>query len=105
MVDFNEGYYWMTTGAIVVIHGGYDEVNYFQNDIAMIRLATPASVTVYSDFISLPRGNVGNTFVGYSATVAGFGRYSDASADTSLVKRFVTIPVVTNSEVIFYILT
>jgi secreted trypsin-like serine protease len=96
MVDVNVGYYWTTYATMYVIPGNYDPVAH-QNDITMIKLATAVSVSAYSDLIALPRTNLGNTFAGYTATIQGFGRTSDASSDVSTQLKYVSMPVLDNT--------
>lgn len=71
-----------------------------QNDIAMIKLKNKVVVSQFTDFISLPRNNVDNTFLGSLATIQGMGKTSDNSGLSKTLK-FVTMPVVKNAIVIF----
>jgi len=94
IVDVNQGYYW-TSYATAYVTGGYNPSTN-ENDITLIKLGIPVSSTAYSDLISLPRNNLENSFAGYTATIQGFGRISDASQDVSSQLRYVTNPVLTN---------
>lgn len=99
ITDVNEGYYWSSYAVLFASHGYYDSVA-ITYDIALIKTGTAASITPYTNYIALPRNNVGNSFAGYSATIQGFGRTSDTSGVSNELK-FVTRPVLDNSKVTF----
>jgi len=96
IVDVNEGYYWTSTAAQFILHELYNN-NQIINDIAMIRTASAAPNNLYTSYINLPRAQVGNSFAGYVSTIQGFGVYSDAIGSVSSLKRFVSMPIMTNA--------
>jgi len=96
IIDVTVGYYWTSSAVYFVWHGAYDSVNILY-DIGMIKLGEPVTVTAYTNFINLPRAYVGYDFAGSSATIQGFGRYSDSVEGTSNIQRFVTRPVMSNT--------
>jgi secreted trypsin-like serine protease len=66
------------------------------NDIAVIRF--PANPIVLNQFIQTIdlASDMSNLFVGEEVHVSGFGRYSDASPNSSDVLRFTVKNIVTN---------
>jgi len=94
--DLNQGYFWTSNSAQLILHENYDDYE-IVNDIGLIRLATPATETQYTSFITLPHNYNGNNFAGYVATVQGFGVYSDAVGQVSEVKRYVSQNIMANA--------
>ncbi|EAL39889.3 AGAP005689-PA [Anopheles gambiae str. PEST] len=71
-----------------------------RNDIATVRLNSPMTFTTRIQPIRLPGRSDTRQFGGFTGTVSGFGRTSDASSATSAVVRFTTNPVMTNTDCI-----
>lgn len=66
-----------------VIHPDYRAENYYQNDIALIQLPLKVNLsTPYIKTINLPTRSMGkNSFVGYNASVSGFGYYDACKSE------------------------
>uniref|UniRef100_A0A240PL13 Peptidase S1 domain-containing protein n=1 Tax=Anopheles epiroticus TaxID=199890 RepID=A0A240PL13_9DIPT len=71
-----------------------------RNDIATVRLNSPMTFTTRIQPIRLPGRSDTRQFGGFTGTVSGFGRTSDASTATSAVVRFTSNPVMTNTDCI-----
>jgi len=97
IIDVNQGYYWGTTSAQLILHEHYDDFN-IVNDIGLIRLLAPAPNDFYTSLINLPYNEAGNSFAGYTGTIQGFGVYSDAIGQVSDVKRYVTQYILANTN-------
>uniref|UniRef100_A0A2C9H6G8 Peptidase S1 domain-containing protein n=1 Tax=Anopheles minimus TaxID=112268 RepID=A0A2C9H6G8_9DIPT len=78
------------------VHPQYDSTS-IRNDIATVRLDTPAVFNTYVKAIDLPALSDTRQFGGVEGTASGFGRTSDTSAP-STVLRFVRNPVMTNAQ-------
>ena len=76
------------------LHAGYNPSTLL-NDVATLIMPTAFTVTDFVRPILVSTGT--ELFVGETATVSGFGRFSDGSAATSAVVRWVTMPVITNA--------
>jgi len=97
IVDVNQGYYWTSTSAQLIVHEHYDDYE-IVNDIGLIRTTSPAPNNAYTSYISLPYNYVGNSLSGYTATIQGFGVYSDAVREVSDVKRYVDQTIMASAE-------
>ncbi|XP_041769507.1 brachyurin-like [Anopheles merus] len=80
-------------------HPGYTLTN-IRNDIAVVRLNSPITFTDRIQPARLPARSDTRQFGGFTGTVSGFGRTSDASQATSSVVMFTTNPVLTNADCI-----
>ena len=69
-----------------------------QNDICVLLLSSRIEYNKFVLPIPLPREFKDRNFVGYNATVSGWGRTTDSSWETSPVLRAVTNVVITNDE-------
>ncbi|XP_062549410.1 brachyurin-like [Armigeres subalbatus] len=79
------------------IHPGYTSTN-IRNDIATVRLN---SAITFNDRVRparLPAAADSRTFAGWTGTVSGFGRTSDASQATSAVVMFTSNPIMTQAD-------
>uniref|UniRef100_A0A182UE29 Peptidase S1 domain-containing protein n=1 Tax=Anopheles melas TaxID=34690 RepID=A0A182UE29_9DIPT len=80
-------------------HPLWDHSSTLRNDIASVRLNSPMTFTTrIQPNIRLPGRSDTRQFGGFTGTVSGFGRTSDASTATSAVVRFTTNPVMTNAD-------
>ncbi|EAA11784.5 AGAP005691-PA [Anopheles gambiae str. PEST] len=79
------------------VHPQYNLAS-IRNDIATVRLNSPMTFTTRIQPIRLPGRSDTRQFGGFTGTVSGFGRTSDASTATSAVVRFTTNPVMTNAD-------
>uniref|UniRef100_A0A182JJG0 Uncharacterized protein n=1 Tax=Anopheles atroparvus TaxID=41427 RepID=A0A182JJG0_ANOAO len=79
------------------VHPAYSASN-IRNDIATIRLNTPAVFNARVQPIDLPARSDSRTFAGMEGTASGFGRTSDASTATSNVVMFTRNPVMSNAQ-------
>uniref|UniRef100_A0A182Q4I7 Peptidase S1 domain-containing protein n=1 Tax=Anopheles farauti TaxID=69004 RepID=A0A182Q4I7_9DIPT len=70
-----------------------------RNDIAIVRLNSPITFNTRVQPIRLPARSDTRQFGGFTGTVSGFGRTSNAGP-TSAVVRFTTNPVMTNADCI-----
>uniref|UniRef100_A0A182QHD0 Peptidase S1 domain-containing protein n=1 Tax=Anopheles farauti TaxID=69004 RepID=A0A182QHD0_9DIPT len=83
----------------VSVHPSYNPT-LIRNDIATVRLNSPA---VYNDRvqpIALPARSDSRTFAGLIGTASGFGRTSDAQPAASPVVMYTRNPVMTNADCI-----
>ncbi|XP_049540826.1 brachyurin-like [Anopheles darlingi] len=80
-------------------HPQYNPTN-IRNDIAVVRLNSPITFNARVQPARLPARSDTRQFGGFTGTVSGFGRTSDASTAVSPVVRFVTNPVMTNADCI-----
>ncbi|XP_053665062.1 brachyurin-like [Anopheles marshallii] len=78
------------------VHAQYNPNNIL-NDIATVRLNTPAAFNTYVQTIDLPALSDTRQFGGVEGTASGFGRTADNSAPSSVL-RFVRNPVMTNAQ-------
>ncbi|XP_052894628.1 brachyurin-like [Anopheles moucheti] len=78
------------------VHSQYDPNNIL-NDIATIRLNSPAVFNTYVTTIDLPALSDTRQFGGVQGTASGFGRTADNSAPSSVL-MFVRNPVMTNAQ-------
>ena len=76
------------------VHTGYNPSTLL-NDVATLIVAIPFNFDQFVQPIVLASET--ELFVGETATVSGFGRFSDGSTATSAVVRWVTMPVITNA--------
>uniref|UniRef100_A0A182PHN9 Peptidase S1 domain-containing protein n=1 Tax=Anopheles epiroticus TaxID=199890 RepID=A0A182PHN9_9DIPT len=83
----------------IVAHPGYTPTN-IRNDIAVVRLNSPITFNDRVQPIRLPARSDTRQFGGFTGTVSGFGRTSDASQATSAVVMFTSNPVMTNADCI-----
>uniref|UniRef100_A0A182MU69 Peptidase S1 domain-containing protein n=1 Tax=Anopheles culicifacies TaxID=139723 RepID=A0A182MU69_9DIPT len=91
----------MTFGmAGIRVHPQYDS-NSIRNDIATIRLDTPAVYNTYVKAIDLPALSDTRQFGGAEGTASGFGRTSDTSAPSSVL-MYVRNPIMTNAQCNLY---
>lgn len=78
-------------------HENYDPKN-IQNDIAMISLTTPITLSDIIQVVALPQGNdLSRDFSGETAVVSGWGRFS-SSPVLSKTLRFVEVTVIKNKD-------
>lgn len=75
----------------LIVHPGFDDGDYWRNDIALIELATPA------DFAPIPLVAQGLELAGQSATVLGWGDTTGYYEFPDLLHE-VTVPVVSNTD-------
>ncbi|CAO1304761.1 unnamed protein product [Diamesa hyperborea] len=81
-----------------LMHFAYNS-DTLENDIALVYLQTPIPLSNLMKTVSLPTYNQAmNQFTGTLITIAGWGKYSDASASLSSTLRFVQTPVISNEE-------
>ncbi|XP_050096682.1 brachyurin-like [Anopheles aquasalis] len=85
------------TQAGIAVHPGYD-ASTIRNDIATVRLNSPAQFNDRVQPIRLPARSDGRTFAGMEGTASGFGRTSDASTATSPVVMFTRNPILSNAQ-------
>ncbi|ETN67337.1 serine protease [Anopheles darlingi] len=85
------------TQAGVAVHPGYDSST-IRNDIATVRLNSPAQFNDRVQPIRLPARADGRDFAGLEGTASGFGRTSDASTATSPVVMFTRNPILSNAD-------
>ncbi|XP_050075192.1 brachyurin-like [Anopheles maculipalpis] len=82
------------------VHPQYNSVS-IRNDIATVRLDTPAVFNAYVNVIDLPALSDARQFGGVEGTASGFGRTTDTSAPSSVL-MFVRNPVMTNAQCNLY---
>ncbi len=86
--------------AEVIVHENYDDWT-VDNDIALLRLASPATLEVTQGLtvglISLVGDDVGS-LAGITATVTGWGTRSEPSLDYPETLHQVQVPIITNSQ-------
>ncbi|XP_058067014.1 brachyurin-like [Anopheles bellator] len=70
----------------------------FRNNLAIIRLPEPVTLSSHIQPVRLPAASDGRTFAGLLGTVSGFGRTSDASTSFSDVLHYVSNPIMTNAD-------
>ncbi|CRL08189.1 CLUMA_CG020836, isoform A [Clunio marinus] len=81
----------------MIIHENFASSN-LVNDIALIRLSTTIKSDPNVGIVSLPTRSEANILLdGKSATVAGFGRYTDTSGPSQFL-RWVLSPIVPNEN-------
>ncbi|XP_053674475.1 transmembrane protease serine 9-like [Anopheles nili] len=80
----------------IAVHPGYDSST-IRNDIATVRLNTPAVFNARVQPIDLPARSDSRTFAGLEGTASGFGRTSDALPGTSPVVMFTRNPILSNA--------
>ncbi|XP_059491200.1 brachyurin-like [Neocloeon triangulifer] len=79
-------------------HPNYDDT-VLNNDIAILTLPSAVTLSSYISVVRLPRlSDASNTFSGTSATVSGWGRPSDTTSSISDVLRYVSLPIISNSQ-------
>ncbi|XP_050075954.1 brachyurin-like [Anopheles maculipalpis] len=83
----------------VSVHPNYNAA-LIRNDIATVRLNTPAVFNDRVQPIALPARSDSRTFAGLIGTASGFGRTSDALPGASDVLMFTNNPVMTNAACI-----
>ncbi|KFB47110.1 AGAP006674-PA-like protein [Anopheles sinensis] len=81
----------------ISVHPGYD-ASTIRNDIAVVRLNSPAVFNARVQPIALPARSDARTFAGMEGTASGFGRTSDASPATSPVVMFTRNPIQSNAQ-------
>ncbi|KFB47109.1 AGAP006674-PA-like protein [Anopheles sinensis] len=79
------------------VHPGYT-ASTIRNDIATVRLNSPAVFNARVQPIALPARSDARTFAGMEGTASGFGRTSDASTATSPVVMFTRNPIQSNAQ-------
>ncbi|XP_053666780.1 brachyurin-like [Anopheles marshallii] len=87
------------TTAGINAHPGYTPTN-IRNDVAVVRLNSPITYSDRIQPVRLPGRSDTRQFGGFTGTVSGFGRTSDASQATSNVVMFTTNPIMTNADCI-----
>ncbi|XP_053672731.1 brachyurin-like [Anopheles nili] len=87
------------TTAGISAHPQYTPTN-IRNDIAVVRLNSPITFNDRVQPARLPARSDTRQFGGFTGTVSGFGRTSDASTATSAVVMFTSNPVMTNADCI-----
>ncbi|EAA02808.4 AGAP012736-PA, partial [Anopheles gambiae str. PEST] len=80
-------------------HPEYDDTS-LRNDVALILLNSPMTFTSRVKPISLPARTDTRQFEGFTGTVSGFGRSSDASPYPSSILRFTSNPIMSKAECI-----
>ncbi|XP_035785677.1 brachyurin-like [Anopheles albimanus] len=85
------------TQAGISVHPGYS-ASTIRNDIATVRLNSPAQFNARVQPIRLPARSDARTFAGMEGTASGFGRTSDASTNTSPVVMFTRNPILSNAQ-------
>uniref|UniRef100_A0A182Q4T8 Peptidase S1 domain-containing protein n=1 Tax=Anopheles farauti TaxID=69004 RepID=A0A182Q4T8_9DIPT len=85
------------TQAGISVHPGYDSST-IRNDIATVRLSTPAVFNARVQPVQLPARSDSRTYAGMEGTASGFGRTSDAQPATSPVVMFTRNPVLSNAQ-------
>ncbi|XP_035913537.1 brachyurin-like [Anopheles stephensi] len=83
----------------IIAHPGYTPTN-IRNDVAVVRLNSPIVFNDRVQPVRLPARSDSRQFGGFTGTVSGFGRTSDASQATSNVVMFTSNPVMTNADCI-----
>uniref|UniRef100_A0A182NXS5 Peptidase S1 domain-containing protein n=1 Tax=Anopheles dirus TaxID=7168 RepID=A0A182NXS5_9DIPT len=83
----------------VAVHPSYNPT-LIRNDIATVRLSTPAVFNARVQPIHLPALSDSRTFAGLVGTASGFGRTSDALPEASPVVMYTRNPVMTNAACI-----
>ncbi|XP_041771717.1 brachyurin-like [Anopheles merus] len=81
----------------IFVHPSYNPST-IRNDIATVRLNTPATFNARVQPIDLPARSDARTFAGVQGTASGFGRTSDASTATSPVVMFTRNPILSNAQ-------
>lgn len=83
--------------AHMIMHENYD-ANALINDIALIRLLSTIKSDVNVGYVDLPtRSEASNVLDGTMATIAGFGRTTDTTGPSQLL-RWVQAPIVSNEK-------
>ncbi|XP_050096685.1 brachyurin-like [Anopheles aquasalis] len=85
------------TQAGVFVHPGY-LASTIRNDIATVRLNSPAQFNARVQPIRLPARSDGRTFAGMEGTASGFGRTSDANPNSAAVISFTRNPILSNAQ-------
>ncbi|XP_062549416.1 brachyurin-like [Armigeres subalbatus] len=85
------------SSAGINIHSGYTSTN-IRNDIATVRLNSAISLNDRVVPTRIPAAGDSRTFAGWTGTVSGFGRTSDASTATSAVVMFASNPIMTEAD-------
>jgi hypothetical protein len=81
-----------------LIHANFNP-DTLENDIGLIRVSQRIVYSSRIQPIALPsRSFQSNLFVGIISTVSGWGRFSDQITDLSSELRFVTLPIISNSQ-------
>jgi chymotrypsin len=79
------------------MHEGWDP-SLIRNDIAVVRLPTPATLNQFIVPVSLPTtAELNESFDGQNGVVSGWGVFSDAVGSSSDVLRFVYDNIITNT--------
>jgi len=86
-----------TTTREAFVNSGWDTSD-LSNDMAILKV-DKITFNQYASPVCLPkRSEVGETFVGETMTVSGWGRESDASGSIARFLNFVSVPVMSNKE-------
>ncbi|XP_062559555.1 brachyurin-like [Armigeres subalbatus] len=85
------------SSAGINMHPGYTSTN-IRNDIATVRLNSAISFNDRVVPTSIPAAGDSRSFAGWTGTVSGFGRTSDASTATSAVVMFTSNPIMTEAD-------
>ncbi|KAG8224271.1 hypothetical protein J437_LFUL005077 [Ladona fulva] len=86
----------------VHVHENYDE-NTLANDIAILKLWSPADLTQYIGTINLPtRSMSSETFVGQEVIASGWGKTSDGAGGVSSTLQYTPLKVITNEDCASY---
>ncbi|XP_062558421.1 brachyurin-like [Armigeres subalbatus] len=88
------------TAVGINIHSGYTSTN-FRNDIATVRLNSAMTLNDRVVPVRIPVAGDSRTFAGWTGTVSGFGRLSDASTATSAVVMYTSNPIMSESECLY----
>ncbi|ETN67336.1 serine protease [Anopheles darlingi] len=85
------------TQAGVFVHSNYI-ASTIRNDIATVRLNSPAQFNARVQPIRLPARSDGRDFAGLEGTASGFGRTSDANPNSAAVISFTRNPILSNAQ-------
>lgn len=89
--------------ADIIIHPDYGDVNQYDSDIALLKLATPAPLRLPSG-AALPIANVAlvtenvGALVGVQATVTGWGNRQPGGGDYPAALHEVEVPIISNAD-------
>ncbi|XP_058837322.1 brachyurin-like [Topomyia yanbarensis] len=81
----------------ITIHSGYSPTN-IRNDIAVVRLNIGIVFNERIVPVNIPANGDSRTFAGFTGTVSGFGRTSDANQATSAVVMFTSNPIMSHND-------
>ncbi|XP_059491203.1 brachyurin-like isoform X2 [Neocloeon triangulifer] len=86
------------TTTVKLVHPSYNPT-VLNNDLAILTLPSAVTLSTYISVIRLPRlSDASNTFLGTSATVSGWGKISDATTSITDVLRYVSLPIIANTQ-------